>query len=132
MGSAVDQIDTHAKITHISWGKMEVMIGPEKRNFKDCKVWPDGAKEWNWAETETHHHPGIQVSDIHEILDAGIDVMILSRGMELQLRTTPEVETLLQERGIEYHIEETNQAVALFNKFSAVGRRVGGIFHSTC
>lgn len=61
-----------------------------------------------------------------------VDVMVLSRGMELKLHTTPEVEALLKSKGIEYHIEETNEAVALFNKLSQKGKRVGGIFHSTC
>ncbi len=127
----MDSVNT-TLITHISWGRMEITIDGQPHEFKDCKVWPGGAKEWDWGVTGTHHHPGIQVADIEEILAQGVDVMVLSRGMELQLHTTPEVEALLRSRGIEYHIEETNEAVALFNRLSQGGRRVGGIFHSTC
>ena len=121
-----------SEITHISWGKIEVVANSTKHAFKDCKVWSGGAREWNWQETGTRHQPGIQPADIQEILDKRIEVMILSRGMDLMLHTCPETETLLQERNIPYHIEETKTAVVLFNQLAREGKRVGGIFHSTC
>ena len=120
------------QITHISWGKMEVQINGSTMTFKDCKVWPGGARDWDWGETGTRHQPGIQPADIQEIVDQTIEVMILSRGMQLMLHTCPETEQLLQEKNILYHIEETKTAVALFNQLTHSGKRVGGIFHSTC
>lgn len=123
---------TTTLITHVEWGKMTVTIDGRPHEFKDCKVWPGGAKEWDWSEAGTHHHPGIQPADIEEILAQGVEVMVLSRGMELKLHTTPEAEMLLMSKGIAYHILETNEAVAMFNKLSQEGKRVGGIFHSTC
>jgi hypothetical protein len=120
------------QITHVEWGKMQVTIDGTLYVFKDCKVWPGGAKEWDWNAAGTHHKPGIQPADIMEIIEKGIDVMILSRGMDLMLHTCPETEDLLDERGIEYRIEETNEAVRLFNHLCIQGKRVGGIFHSTC
>jgi len=111
---------------------MEVAINDHLLKFKDCKVWPEGAKEWDWSITGTHHRPGIQPTDIEEILEQDVEVMILTRGIELMLHTCPETEHLLRSKGIEYHIEETNQAVALFNQLMQQGKRVGGIFHSTC
>lgn len=120
------------EITHISWGKMTVSINGETHTFKDCKVWPGGARAWNWQETGTRHQPGIQPADIQEIIDKEIEVMILSRGMDLMLHTCPETETLLQECGIGYYLEETKTAVAHFNQLAKEGKRVGGIFHSTC
>ena len=119
-------------ITRISWGKIEVSIGDRKFSFKDCKVWPGVAKEWNWKLTGTQHVPGIQPSDIEEILNQNVEVMILSRGMQLVLRTCKETEELLKSRNIKYHIEETSKAVELFNKLTNEGKRVGGVFHSTC
>ena len=121
-----------ASITHASWGTMQVQVGSQVLRFKDCKVWPGGAKQWDWTLTGTHHQPGIQPADVQEVVDAGIDVMILSRGMELRLHTCPETEEMLQSRGIEYHIEETTRAVELFNALTKQGKKVGGIFHSTC
>ena len=119
-------------ITHISWGQIEVTLNGKKHTFKDCKVWTHGAKEWNWSLTGTHHQPGIQPADIAEIVAQGIEIMILSRGMELRLHTCPETEEMLRLQGITYYIEETKQAVALFNQLAQQGKRVGGIFHSTC
>jgi hypothetical protein len=125
-------LHTTTRITHLSWGCMEVSAGGQTHTFKDCKVWPGGAKEWDWNLTGTRHRPGTQPGDIEEILAQGVEVMILSRGMLLMLHTCPETEELLKERGIEYHIEETKQAVELFNRLAQAGRKVGGLFHSTC
>ncbi len=119
-------------ITHLSWGRMEVQINVTTHTFKDCKVWPGGAKAWDWRLTGTQHQPGIQPADIEEILAQGIEVMILSRGMQRMLRTCPETEQYLRRQGVEYHIEETTQAVELFNTLTRQGQKVGGIFHSTC
>ncbi len=124
--------DEPTRITHVSWGKMEVEANGKKLKFKDCKVWAGQAKEWNWSLTGTRHQPGIQPADIEEILAQGIEVLVLARGMQLALHTCPETEQLLRSRGIEYHIAETKQAVDLFNRFMSEGRKVGGIFHSTC
>ncbi len=119
-------------ITQLSWGRIEVTINGKSRRFKDCKVWPGGAAGWNWNETGTGHQPGIQPADIEDILAHDIEVMILSRGMNGMLQIRPGTEKLLQSRGIEYHIEQTPRAVDLFNNLMSKGRRVGGIFHSTC
>ena len=121
-----------SQITHISWGRMEVTINEQVLIFKDCKVWPGGAKEWDWSITGTHHRPGTQPADIEEILEHDVEVMVLSRGIELMLHICPESEQMLRSKGIEYHIKETNQAVALFNQLSQQDKRVGGIFHTTC
>lgn len=119
-------------IKQISWGRMTVEVNGILLEFKDCKVWPGGAKEWNWNVTGTRHQPGTQPADIEEILEQGVEVMILSRGMALRLHTCPATEQLLRSKGIEYRIEETRRAVELFNQLSLQGKRVGGIFHSTC
>ena len=81
-----------------------------------------------------HKQLAQQVADRlrEEILDQDVEVMVLSRGMQLRLRTSPETEALMRSRGIEYHIEETQKAVMKFNELAEEGRRVGGIFHSTC
>lgn len=124
--------DKETRISYVSWGRMEVEINGEERTFKDCKVWPGGAVEWDWRLTGTHHRPGIQPADIEEILAQDVEVMVLARGMQHRLQTSPETEALLRSEGINYHIEETTRAVALFNRLMEAGKRVGGIFHSTC
>jgi hypothetical protein len=98
---------------------------------KDFKLYPGGGRAWDWAETGTKHVPGIQPSDVAELLDRGSTVIILSRGMNLVLRTCPETLKLLRERDITVHVQETGAAVALYNRL-AEDRPVGGLFHSTC
>ena len=52
-------------ITHLSWGKLEVA---DHGTFKDAKLWPGGARAWDWSETGTRHEPGIQPADVAELL----------------------------------------------------------------
>lgn len=113
-------------------GHIEVTINDQTYRFKDCQVWPGRVKEWDWNLTGTRHRPGIQPADIDDILAHNVDVMILSRGMECMLYTWPDTEHLLRSRGIAYHIAETQQAVDLFNTLTRQGKKVGGVFHSTC
>ena len=119
-------------ITHVSWGRMEVVLGGRTHTFKDCKVWPGGAVEWDWKLTGTHHVPGTLPADVEDLLARGIEELVLSCGMLLALHTSPETEELLRAQGIPYHVEETRRAVALFNRLWSAGRKVGGVFHSTC
>ena len=116
------------RITHISWGRMEVDgLG----TGKDFKLYPGGGRAWDWNETGTRHVPGIQPSDVTELLERDSTVIVLSRGMYLVLETCSETLDLLRARGVAVHVEETRAAVALYNRL-AEWHNVGGLFHSTC
>src|SRR5438874_9882284 len=117
------------RITHISWGRMEIDGFGSGRDFK---LYPGGGREWDWKETNTHHVPGIQPADVEELLAHGSTVIVLSRGMHFVLQTDPATLALLKRRGVPSHIEETNAAVALYNRLAEEGEQVGGLFHSTC
>lgn len=121
-------MDKSPQITHISWGRMEVAGLP---SGKDFKLYPGGGRAWDWSEHGTRHAPGIQPADVRELLDHGCTVIVLSRGMELRLQTMPETLKVLEDNGIEVHIEETTAAVALYNTLAQT-KLVGGLFHSTC
>lgn len=123
-----EKITRSPRINHISWGRMEVEgLGAGK----DFKLYPGGGREWDWSETGTRHVPGIQPSDVQELLERGSRVIVLTRGMDLVLQTCPETLQLLKEKGIGVHVAETREAVALYNSL-AEGQAVGGLFHSTC
>jgi hypothetical protein len=121
-------VEQSPKIVSISWGHMEV-DGLEPG--KDFKLYPGGGREWDWSETGTRHSPGIQPADVEELLAHGAQVVVLSRGMDLQLEIDPSTGDYLEERGVEVHIAETNEAVDLYNDLAET-RPVGGLFHSTC
>ena len=116
------------RITHISWGHIDVEGLGTGRDFK---LYPGGGRVWDWTETGTHHKPGIQPADVQELLDHGSKVVILSRGKLLVLRTCPETLQMLRERGITCHIMETGAAAELYNQLAQT-EAVGGLFHSTC
>ena len=116
------------RISHIAWGRLEV---EGQGAFKDAKLYPGGARAWDWGATGTRHVPGIQPADIAELLDHGADVVVLSRGMLERLQICPETLDLLRNRGIPAHVLPTEQAVRLYNELAAK-HRVGGLFHSTC
>ncbi|HEX3036815.1 MAG TPA: Mth938-like domain-containing protein [Thermodesulfobacteriota bacterium] len=117
------------RITHLSWGRMEVE-GQDKP-FKDAKIFPGGAREWNWKETGTQHVPGIQPADVEELLEHGATEVILSKGVYERLQVCPETVEMLKEKGISTHVLQTEKAVQLYNELREK-KRVGGLFHSTC
>ena len=120
---------TSPLILGIGWGDIEVEgLG----HGRDMKLWPGGGREWNWRETDTHHVPGIQISDVQELLDHGSKVVVLTQGIQLRLQTRNETLDFLKEREVTWHIAETKEAVRIYNDLSARGERVGGLFHSTC
>ncbi|HXW35140.1 MAG TPA: MTH938/NDUFAF3 family protein [Acidimicrobiales bacterium] len=119
---------TSAKVADIRWGKTDVEgLG----SFKDVKLWPGGGREWNWLETGTRHEPGVLPADVQELVDHGAQVIVLSRGMELRLQTSPETLELLEDLGVEVHTAETRAAAGLYNRL-AERRPVGCLIHSTC
>ena len=125
-------VDQPIVINDLSWGEIVVQVEGQRRRFRDCKIWPGGAREWDWNETGTDHGSGIQVGDVREVVEKGAEVVILSRGQQRRLQVQDETEGYLREHEVEFHIEETNQAVDHFNQLSRQGKRVGGLFHTTC
>ncbi len=116
-------------VTRLSWGHLEVQ--GHERSLKDGKLFPGGAREWDWRETGTSHSPGILPADVQELIDHGAEVVVLSTGMLSRLGTCSETLTLLEGRGIEVHVLPTQKAVDLYNRL-AKSRKVGALIHSTC
>jgi len=118
-----------SRIQQLSWGHMEIEgIGVGK----EFKLWPGGGRRRYWRETDTHHIPGVQPSDVTELLDKASQTIVLSRGMLLMLRTCRETLGLLEERGITVHVAETKEAAKIYNQLASQGQAVGDLFHSTC
>ncbi|HKK15193.1 MAG TPA: Mth938-like domain-containing protein, partial [Gammaproteobacteria bacterium] len=116
-------------ITHLSWGNMTI---EDVGSGKDFKLWPGGGRPWDWNETGTRHMPGIQPTDIEELLEHGAEHIVLSRGMLLALQTCPETRSYLRSRNIRCQIAETRKARDIYNQLAGEHVAVGGLFHSTC
>jgi hypothetical protein len=116
------------RIVRLAWGRIEVEgYGP----FKDAKVFPGGAREWDWRETGTRHVPGIQPADIEELIAHGAKAVVLSKGIWERLEVCPETLEVLAGGGIEAEILQTEAAVKRFNELRE-SLPAGGLFHSTC
>lgn len=121
-------VSVSPKITKLSWGKIEI-DGNQK--FKDVKLFPGGCREWNWRETGTEHSPGIQYSDVQELLDNGAKIIILARGVLGRLKVQKGVIEKLESNGFTVHVLKTKEAVKLYNELLKT-EKVGALIHTTC
>lgn len=117
------------EILRDGWGRLEVAGQAEV--FKDAKLYPGGARNWNWNETGTQHSPGIQPADLEELVEHGAQVVVLSRGRLGRLKVTPEAKHYLQEQGVEVEIHGTEEAIRRYNALR-LERPTGALIHSTC
>ena len=88
-------------ISQLSWGHIEVEGHPP---FKDAKIFPGGAREWDWRETGTRHVPGIQPTDVQELIEHGARAVVLSRGIWERLQVCPETVAFLDNNGIQIEV----------------------------
>ncbi len=117
------------KVRDDGWGFVEAEgLG----RLRDAKLWPGGGRAWDWNETGTHHQPGIQPADVMELLDHRPDAVILSRGRQLRLETSPGTMALLESRRLEVIQLETGAAIAEYNRLAGEGRAVAALLHTTC
>lgn len=118
------------RIKKHEWGKL--WLEDYQHAFKDAKLYPGGAREWDWNETGTRHSPGIQIADAQELVEKGADTVILSTGVYERLHVPKATVQYLQNQGVKVTIAQTENAVEQYNNFVKNDHAVGGLFHSTC
>lgn len=124
----MDNKNVSPKINSIKWGQVST---DEGNNYKDVKLYPGGARAWDWNETGTHHVPGIQPADVEELLEHGAEKVILSQGFHERLQVCDETKRFLDNADVEYEILETEEAVKKYNSLCN-SQPVGALIHSTC
>ncbi len=115
------------RIEKHSWGSLTIGT----RIYKDAKLFPGGSREWDWRETGTHHVPGIQPADVEELLTHGARTVVLSKGVYEALHVCPETLTMLNSRGVDTRVLQTEEAIRVYNELSE-NEPVGALIHSTC
>ena len=116
------------RIIKVKWGGLEIEgLG----DFKDAKLYPGGAREWDWNETGTSHTPGVQSGDVEELLEKDVKVVVIGGGMFKRLGISPGTVQMLRDKNIEVHLLPTDKAVKLYNELRGV-TRVGALIHTTC
>lgn len=118
------------KIKFFKWGHLD--IEGYDAPFKDAKLYPGGARGWDWNETGTRHSPGIQPADVEELLDHGATVVVLSKGVHKRLGVCRETLDMLEARGVQVYVLQTEQAIQRYNELAASNHAVGALIHSTC
>ncbi len=115
-------------IDRSQWGRIEV----SGSIYKDVKLWPGGARTWDWTESGTSHDGGVAVEDVEEILDHGATVVVLSTGRGGRLRVPDTVTGLIQARNAVAEVLGTDEAILRYNELAIEGAPVGALIHTTC
>jgi hypothetical protein len=115
-------------VEELSWGQVDV---DAHGSFRDAKLWPGGARGWDWNETGTSHVPGIQVADVEELVGKGAERVVLSRGQNERLQVKGETLAWLEDQDVEVEVLESNAAVERYNELAGE-EPVGALIHSTC
>lgn len=115
-------------IDELRWGSVATEVG----RFRDAKLWPGGGRGWDWNETGTSHVPGVQASDVAELLEHGARIIVLGCGQHERLQVTDDALDHIRAAGAEAEILESNAAVTRYNELVRQGEHVGALVHSTC
>lgn len=116
------------RITALSWGRVEIEGG---RSFKDAKLYPGGARAWDWRETGMHHVPGIRPAEVEELVERGATTLVLSRGVWERLEVAADTLQWLKDKGVAVEVLQTERAVERYNELCDT-TPVGALIHSTC
>jgi hypothetical protein len=125
----VDTKSANLSIVSFRWGQIVDSAG---NLFKDARLFPGGAEEWDWRRTGTRHDPGIQTADLEGLLGTKPDVVILSRGVDLVLQVPQATIDFARSHAATVIALQSEQAVAEYNRRVAAAERVIALIHSTC
>lgn len=117
------------RVTHLAWGRLEVE--GQDTPFKDVRLFPGGAREWDWRESGTSHTSGIQPADVEGLLERGASVVVLSQGSRGGFRCAPRRCNCCRNVLSPSMCWATEEAVRVYNQLSE-RKPVGALIHTTC
>lgn len=128
MMSGIEPDGDSPLIAAVEWGSVTVDgIG----EFKDVRLFPGGACEWDWTKFGTHHQPGVRENELSMLVERGAKVVVLGIGMHSRLGVTTNALQVLADAGVEVFVAETTEALAIYNNVASTSA-VGALIHSTC
>ena len=119
------------QIKNMKWGEIIISQNSAEKIYRDARIFPTRSESWDWRKTGTAHNPGIQIADIEDIVSQS-DIVILTRGVDLVLQVPQETIDYVKSKGRDCRVGQTVEMVALYNKLVNEGKKVGGVFHTTC
>jgi len=124
-----DQLPRSPPILECRWGLVRI---DGHGTVKDAKLYPGGARAWDWRETGTRHRPGIQPADAAELVEHGAMTVVLAIGVLRMLGVCPETLQELKDQGVLVEVLPTPAAVEMYNRLADRAAAVGALIHSTC
>ena len=112
------------EITHYSFGRI-VIDG--QTYTSDVIIFPDYVDSLWWRK-EGHL---LQIADLKDIVAAKLSVLIIGTGFYGTMRVPKETFKHLKSNKIEVYVENTQQAVKLYNEISSQKPMVAAL-HLTC
>lgn len=99
-----------------------------KKYTSDLMIYPDGHVVESWWRKRGHR---LSIDDISLLIESGPDVIIAGKGVGGMMNPEPELEALLNSKGIRFLAAGNEEAVDFFNEL-APKQKVGACFHLTC
>ena len=112
-------------IESYSFGKM-VIDGREYT--ADLIIYPDGRIRDSWWRGRGHR---LTWNDIEDLVEENPEVIIAGTGAFGLMKPDQDLSTRLREKGIEFIVCPTEEAVRIYQKISR-NKQVGACFHLTC
>lgn len=126
-------------ITSMRWGEIKVNYKNKEYKFKDCILTPNSVKNWNWKLDKTNHDDGIKVQGIKKsgLINKNIDYILLTNGCLEAIKKNNQTKHFLNKAKTDKKIKnfrymETRKGVKYYNKAVNDGKKIAGLFHSTC
>jgi hypothetical protein len=111
------------EINSVKFGEIRVS---GKDYYSDVFVFWDGKVE---LKAKSHI---ICMDDMDFITKKKPDALVIGTGMQGVVKILPEVKEVLENRKIKLFMDETPNAIDIFNGLKSRGKKVVGIFHVTC
>ena len=91
-------------------------------------IYPDGSILCPWWRESGHK---LALTDIQSLIEMQPEIVVAGTGSPGLMKPESELQTYLQNQGIDLVALPTKEAVEMYNDLSK-SRRTGGCFHLTC
>jgi hypothetical protein len=105
------------------------MIVDGRRITSDLMIFPDGRIEDRWRRIAGHR---LEKADIEPLLESHPGILVVGTGVYARMRLRPDLESYMQEQGIELVAKRNKTAVQAYNQLRQEGKKVAACFHLTC
>ena len=112
-------------IDSFAFGTMQVN---GRQYTSDLIIYPDGTVQDGWWRKRGH---GLCLDDIAVLLDKKPNIIIAGTGVNGRMQPDAQLNTYLEEQGIEFLVGDNDVAVKWYNELKSSGN-VAACFHLSC